>query len=49
MIVLMIGDVVGSPGRRILKRELKKLKDSYGAAAAVVNAENSRTAISGGG
>ena len=40
MIVLMIGDVVGSPGRRILKRELKKLKDSYGAAAAVVNAEN---------
>ncbi len=40
MTVLMIGDVVGSPGRRILKRELKKLKDSYGAAAAVVNAEN---------
>lgn len=40
MTVLMIGDVVGSPGRRILKRELKRLKDSYGAAAAVVNAEN---------
>ena len=40
MTILMIGDVVGSPGRRILKKELKKLKESYGASAAVVNAEN---------
>lgn len=40
MTVLMIGDVVGSPGRSILKRELKKLKSSYAASAAIVNAEN---------
>ena len=40
MRVLMIGDVVGNPGRGILKRELKQLKASVGAAAAVVNAEN---------
>ena len=40
MTVLMVGDVVGSPGRRILRRELKGLKARFGAAAAVVNAEN---------
>lgn len=40
MKVLMIGDVVGGPGRSILKRELKRLKAEKGVAAAVVNAEN---------
>ena len=40
MKVLMIGDVVGGPGRRILQRELKGLKASAGADAAIVNAEN---------
>ena len=37
---LMIGDVVGSPGRSILRRELKRLKAEKGAIAAIVNAEN---------
>ena len=40
MKILMIGDVVGNPGRGILKRELKRLKAEKGAAAAIVNAEN---------
>ena len=40
MRILMIGDVVGSPGRGILKRELKRLKTEKGAVAAIVNAEN---------
>ena len=40
MKILMIGDVVGNPGRGILKRELKRLKVEKGAVAAIVNAEN---------
>ena len=40
MRILMIGDVVGGPGRRILQRELKRLKQERGAVAAIVNAEN---------
>ena len=40
MRILMIGDVVGNPGRTILKRELKRLKSEKGADAAIVNAEN---------
>ena len=40
MRILMIGDVVGNPGRAILKRELKRLKAEKGADAAIVNAEN---------
>ena len=40
MKILMIGDVVGNPGRNILKRELKRLKAEKGAIAAIVNAEN---------
>ena len=40
MKILMVGDVVGGPGRRILARELKRLKAAHGAAAAIVNAEN---------
>ena len=40
MKILMIGDVVGNPGRSILKRELKQLKAEKGAVAVIVNAEN---------
>ncbi len=40
MKILFIGDVVGSPGRRILKERLAALKERTGAVAAVVNAEN---------
>ncbi len=40
MKILMIGDVVGNPGRGILRRELKGLKSRLGADAAIVNAEN---------
>ena len=40
MKVLMIGDVVGSPGRDMLKRELPRLRRELGVAAVVVNAEN---------
>ena len=40
MKILMVGDVVGGPGRRILKRELNRLKAETGAAGAIVNAEN---------
>ena len=40
MKILMIGDVVGGPGRSILKRELKQLKAERGVDAVIVNAEN---------
>ncbi len=40
MKILMIGDVVGSPGRRIFKREVPRLRRELGLAAVVVNAEN---------
>ena len=40
MKILMIGDVVGSPGRRILAKELKRLRRELSLAAVVVNAEN---------
>lgn len=40
MKILMIGDVVGSPGRTILARELPNLKRMYGIDATIVNAEN---------
>ena len=36
----MIGDVVGGPGRRILQRELPRLRRELSLAAVVVNAEN---------
>ena len=36
----MLGDVNGSPGRRMLKTHLKRLKAELGLAAVVVNAEN---------
>lgn len=40
MKILMIGDIVGNPGRRILRRELKRIRGELGLAAVVVNAEN---------
>ena len=40
MKVLMIGDVVGSPGRNIFKREVPRLRRELGLAAVIVNAEN---------
>lgn len=40
MKILMLGDVNGSPGRRMLKEHLKRLRGELGLAAVVVNAEN---------
>ena len=40
MKVLMIGDVVGSPGRRILKEQLPRIRRELGVVAVIVNAEN---------
>ncbi len=40
MKLLMIGDVVGYPGRAIFKREIPRLRRELGLAAVVVNAEN---------
>jgi metallophosphoesterase (TIGR00282 family) len=40
MRILMIGDVVGSPGRRIFRREIPRLREKLGLGAVVVNAEN---------
>jgi len=40
MKILMIGDVVGSPGRGILRRELKRLKAARQIDAVIVNGEN---------
>jgi len=40
MKILMIGDVVGSPGRKILKRELPRLRRELSLGAVIVNAEN---------
>jgi hypothetical protein len=39
--ILLLGDVVGSPGRRIFKERVAALKRELGLAAVVVNAENS--------
>lgn len=40
MKILMIGDVVGSPGRKIFRREVPRLRSELGLAAVIVNAEN---------
>ena len=40
MKILMIGDVVGGPGRRMLKKHLHAVRIAKGLAAVVVNAEN---------
>lgn len=40
MKALMIGDVVGSPGRKIFKREIPRLRAELGISFVIVNAEN---------
>ena len=40
MKVLMVGDVVGSPGRRMFKREVPRLRAELGLGGVIVNAEN---------
>ncbi len=40
MKLLMLGDVVGSPGRRILRENLSRIRQELGVVAVVVNAEN---------
>ena len=40
MTSLMIGDVVGGPGRRMLQTHLKAIRAERGLGAVVVNAEN---------
>jgi calcineurin-like phosphoesterase len=40
MKVLMLGDVVGSPGRRIIKEKLAEIRKELGLAAVIANAEN---------
>ena len=40
MRIIMTGDVVGGPGRKMLKRALADARARFGAGAAVVNAEN---------
>lgn len=40
MKILMIGDVVGGPGRRMLKNHLAQARAALGVSAVVVNAEN---------
>ena len=38
--MLMVGDMVGSPGRKIFAREVKRLKAEHAIDACIVNAEN---------
>ena len=40
MKILMIGDVVGNPGRRILKERLPQIRRDLGVVAVIANAEN---------
>ena len=40
MKILMLGDVNGGPGRRMLTEHVKRLKAELGLAAVVANAEN---------
>ena len=40
MRILLLGDVVGGPGRRMLQKHLKRVRAELGLAAVVVNAEN---------
>ena len=40
MKILMLGDVVGNPGRRILRNELKRIRSDLAIGAVIVNAEN---------
>jgi calcineurin-like phosphoesterase len=38
--ILFIGDVVGSPGRKMVNEYLPKLKSKYKPAVTIVNGEN---------
>lgn len=40
MRILFVGDVVGAPGRRIVRHRLKGLKRDLGAELTIVNGEN---------
>src|ERR1044071_7741244 len=40
MKIIIIGDVVGRPGRKVLCASLKRLKDQYEAEFVIANAEN---------
>ena len=40
MKILFIGDVVGKPGRDILKKQISRLKDKYNPTFMLVNGEN---------
>jgi len=40
MKLLMLGDVVGSPGRRIIRENLPRIRRELGLSAVIVNAEN---------
>ena len=40
MKILMLGDVNGAPGRRMLKEHVNRLKKELGLAAVVANGEN---------
>ena len=40
MRILMIGDVVGSPGRKIFRREIPRIRAERDIGAVIVNAEN---------
>ena len=40
MKILFIGDIVGNPGRRVLRSELKRIRGELGVAAVVANGEN---------
>jgi metallophosphoesterase (TIGR00282 family) len=43
--ILFIGDIVGHPGRRILKSHLKELRDRYHTDVCIANAENSAAGL----
>jgi metallophosphoesterase (TIGR00282 family) len=38
--LIMIGDIVGQPGRRVVQQHAKALRDTYGADLVLANAEN---------
>lgn len=43
--ILFIGDIVGQPGRRILKSQLKDLRNRYHTDVCIANAENSAAGL----
>lgn len=40
--IAFLGDIVGTPGRRVFKRAVHDLRDNHGVQLVIVNAENSR-------